>query len=281
MRELDVSEVTAAVARLCEQANFELPEDFVGALRAARGRERSPRGLQVLQLLDANQQLARDSRVPSCQDTGFVLVFAELGQEVHLLGGGLEEAIQAGVARGYTDNYLRASIVSDPLFDRVNTRDNTPAVVHVELAPGDRLKLSLLVKGAGSENSTALGMLTPAHGPEGVLEFVVQTVRKAGPNACPPMVVCVGVGGTADKALLLAKKASLRKVGAPNPDPRLAEFERRTLAAVNATGIGPQGYGGLVTALAAHVETYPTHIASLPVAVNLQCHAVRHQEVVL
>jgi fumarate hydratase subunit alpha len=185
------------------------------------------------------------------------------------------------VAKGYTEHYLRASIVSDPLFDRVNTRDNTPAVVHVDIVPGDTLKLSFLVKGAGSENSTQLGMLTPAHGPEGVLKFVVEAVKKAGPNACPPLVVCVGVGGTADKALLIAKKASLRKVGEPNPDQRLAEFERRILDAVNATGIGPQGYGGTVTALAAHVETYPTHIASLPVAVNLQCHAVRHHEVVL
>lgn len=281
MRELDSREITAAVARLAGLANFELPGDFVGALRAAKSAERSSRGLQVLQLLDTNQELARESRVPTCQDTGFVLVFAEVGQDLRIVGGDLEGAIQAGVGGGYTEHYLRASIVRDPLFDRVNTRDNTPAVIHTEIVPGDRLKLSLLVKGAGSENSTQLGMLTPAHGPEGVLKFVVEVVKKAGPNACPPLVVCVGVGGTADKALLIAKKASLRKLGAPNPDPRVAEFERRILEAVNATGIGPQGYGGLVTALAVHVETYPTHIASLPVAVNLQCHAVRHQDVVM
>ncbi len=281
MRELDSREITTAVARLAELANFELPDDFVGALRSAKSAERSGRGLQVLQLLDTNQELARESRVPTCQDTGFVLVFAEVGQDLRIVGGGLEEAIQAGVASGYAEHYLRASIVRDPLFDRVNTRDNTPAVIHTEIVPGDRLKLSLLVKGAGSENSTQLGMLTPAHGPEGVLRFVVDAVKKAGPNACPPLVVCVGVGGTADKALLIAKKASLRKLGSPNPDPRIAEFEQRILEAVNETGIGPQGYGGLVTALAAHVETYPTHIASLPVAVNLQCHAVRHQEAVL
>lgn len=281
MRELDAREITAAVARLCEQANFELPEDSVAALRAAGQRERSARGRQVLQLLDTNQMLARQDRIPSCQDTGFVLVFAELGQEVHVVGGGLEEAIQAGVGQGYAEHFLRASIVADPLFDRVNTRDNTPAVVHVEVVPGDRLKLSLLVKGAGSENSTQLGMLTPAHGAEGVLQFVVQAVAKAGPNACPPLVVCVGIGGTADKALLLAKKASLRRLGEPHPDPRVATFEAQILEAVNATGIGPQGYGGVVTALAAHVETYPTHIASLPVAVNLQCHAVRHKDVLL
>jgi len=281
MRELDAREITAAVARLCEQANFELPEDSVAALRAAGQRERSARGRQVLQLLDTNQMLAREGRIPSCQDTGFVLVFAELGQEVHVVGGGLEAAIQAGVGQGYTEHFLRASIVADPLFDRVNTRNNTPAVVHVEVVPGDRLRLSLLVKGAGSENSTQLGMLTPAHGPAGVLQFVVQAVAKAGPNACPPLVICVGVGGTADKALLLAKKASLRKLGEPHPDPRVATFEAQILEAVNATGIGPQGYGGVVTALAAHVETYPTHIASLPVAVNLQCHAVRHKDVLL
>lgn len=281
MRDLDARDVTAAVARLCERANFDLPGDFVAALRAAEQKERSERGRQVLQLLDTNQVLARETRVPTCQDTGFVLIFVELGQDLHVVGGDLVEAIQAGVRQGYTEHFLRASIVADPLFERVNTRDNTPAVVHVEVVPGDRVKLSLLVKGAGSENSTQLGMLTPAHGPDGVVEFVVQAVKKAGPNACPPLVVCVGIGGTADQALRIAKKASLRKLGEPNPDARLAEFERRLLEAVNATGIGPQGYGGVVTALAVHVETYPTHIASLPVAVNLQCHAVRHAEAVL
>jgi len=281
MRELESREVAEAVGRLAELANFELPDDFVGALRAARSVERSRRGLQVLRLLDTNQELARESRVPTCQDTGFVLVFADIGQDLRIVEGSLEEAIQAGVASGYTEHYLRASIVRDPLFDRVNTRDNTPAVIHVEIVPGEKLKLTLLVKGAGSENSTQLGMLTPAHGPEGVLRFVVEAVKKAGPNACPPLVVCVGVGGTADKALLIAKRASLRKLGEPHSDARIADFERQILEAVNATGIGPQGYGGVVTALAVHVETYPTHIASLPVAVNLQCHAVRHQEVIL
>lgn len=281
MRAVDVREIEAAVARLCEQANFELPDDLVAALRLAADRERSARGREVLQLLDANQLLAREARIPSCQDTGFVLVFVELGQEVHLTGGSLEEAIQQGVRKGYAENYLRASIVADPLFDRANTGDNTPAVVHVEVVPGDRLKLSLLVKGAGSENSTQLGMLTPADGPEGVLRFVVETVAKAGPNACPPVVVAVGIGGTADKAMVLAKKASLRRLGESHPDPRVAAFEARLMEAVNATGIGPQGFGGAVTALAVHVETYPTHIASLPVAVNLQCHAVRHKEIVL
>ena len=278
MREIATQEITTTIARLCERANFELPQDFVTALRAGAQRERSARGQVVLQLLDTNQELARQTRVPTCQDTGFVLIFAEVGQDARVTGGDLEAAIQAGVSQGYTEHYLRASIVGDPLFDRRNTRDNTPAVVYTEVVPGDKLKLTVLVKGAGSENSTALAMLTPAAGPEGVIQFVVESVQKAGPNACPPLVVCVGVGGTADKAMMIAKKASLRKVGQPHPDPRLAEFERRILEAVNKTGIGPQGYGGIVTALAAHVETYPTHIASLPVAVNLQCHAVRHAD---
>ncbi len=281
MRELDTATITEAVARLCEAANFELGEDYVRALRAATTREKSERGRTVLELLDQNQQVARAERIPTCQDTGFVLVFAEVGQEIHLTGGTLAAAVNQGVSQGYTANYLRASMVRDPLFDRTNTRDNAPAILHTELVPGDRLRLSLLVKGAGSENSTQLGMLTPAYGPDDVIEFVVGAVKKAGPNACPPIVVGVGVGGTADKALLLAKKATLREIGSTHGDPQWAAFEQRALDAVNATGIGPQGYGGLVTALAVHVETYPTHIAALPVAVNLQCHAVRHQEVTL
>lgn len=285
MRELRPIQIIDAVASLCEGANFELPEDFVSALRGAQSSERSARGRQVLKLLDTNQMLSRESRVPTCQDTGFVLVFAEVGQDLHFMADEtsrtFEEAIQLGVRKGYTEHYLRASIVRDPLFDRTNTRDNTPAVVHFDLVPGDQLKLTLLVKGAGSENSTALGMLTPAHGPDGVRDFVVEAVKKAGPNACPPLVVCVGVGGTADMAMLIAKKASLRRIGRPHPDERIARFEQEVKEAVNATGIGPQGYGGTSTALAVHVETYPTHIASLPVAVNLQCHAVRHKDVTL
>ena len=281
MRELDVSLVTAAVARLCDRANFDLPEDAVAALRLARQAERSAPGREVLRLLDENQALARAERIPICQDTGFAIVFVELGQDLHLVGGDLNAAIGAGVGQGYGENYLRASMVAEPLFERVNTRDNTPAMIYVDVVPGDRLKLSLLVKGAGSENSTQLGMLTPAAGPAGVRDFVVGAVVKAGPNACPPIVVGVGVGGTADRALLLAKRATLRPIDAPNPDARLAEFERELLDAVNATGVGPQGYGGLVTALAVKVETAPTHIASLPVAVNLQCHAIRHAEVIL
>jgi fumarate hydratase subunit alpha len=281
VRDLDVSLVTAAVAGLCDRANFDLPDDAVAALRAAREVERSAPGREVIRLLEENELLARAERIPICQDTGFAIVFVELGQDVHLVGGDLNAAIDAGVARGYTANYLRASMVADPLFDRVNTRDNTPAMIYVDVAPGERLKLTLLVKGAGSENSTQLGMLPPAAGSAGVREFVVSAVVKAGPNACPPVVVGVGVGGTADRALLLAKKATLRPVGSPNAQPRLAAFERELLDAVNATGIGPQGFGGLVTALAVQVETAPTHIASLPVAVNLQCHAVRHAEVVL
>lgn len=281
MREIDVSLVRDTIARLCQKANYELPDDFVEAVRTARARELSTQGKRVLALLDRNQQMAREVGMPTCQDTGFVLVFVHLGQDVHLTGGDLNTAINAGVAAGYTSGYLRPSIVGDPLFNRTNTGDNTPAVIHTRIVPGDKLTLQLLVKGAGSENYTRLGMLTPAQGLPALKNFVVETVKIAGPNACPPLVVCVGVGGTADRALLLAKEASLRPVGTAHPDAQVAGLEQELLALVNATGIGPQGYGGQTTALACHIERAPTHIASLPVAVNLQCHAVRHQEAVL
>jgi fumarate hydratase subunit alpha len=281
MRELHVSKIEEAVAALCDRGSFELPDDTAEAIRVAARTEPSPAGREVLTLLDENQRLARGERIPICQDTGFALVFVELGQDLHLVGGDLDAAIQRGISRGYTDNYLRASMVAEPLFERVNTRDNTPAMITVDIVPGDRIRLAFLAKGAGSENSTQLGMLTPAAGPAGVRDFVVQSVVKAGPNACPPVVVGVGIGGTADRALLLAKKATLRSVGSANAEPRLAAFEREILAAINATGVGPQGYGGRTTALSVQVMTAPTHIASLPVAVNLQCHAVRHAEVVL
>lgn len=281
MREIPARTVTEAVAELCRKANFELPDDFVAALKAAKDKEKSARGKRTLQLLDENQDLARTEQVPSCQDTGFVLVFADIGADCRVVDGDIEEAIQAGVAQGYTNNYLRPSMVRDPLFDRSNTQNNTPAITHYDIVPGDELHLTLVVKGGGSENSTQLFMLTPADGPEGVKNAVVAAVKKAGPNACPPLVVCVGVGGTADKAMLIAKKASLRSVGTHHENPKIASFEEELLEMVNATGVGPQGYGGTVTALAVHVETFPTHIASLPVAVNLQCHAVRRHSTVL
>ncbi|HEX2913080.1 MAG TPA: fumarate hydratase [Chloroflexia bacterium] len=281
MRTIDVGQVREAVAELCQKANFELPEDFVTALRQAREKEVSAQGKRVLALLDENQQAARTVQMATCQDTGFVLIFANVGQDVHLVGGDLVEAINAGVAKGYKAGYLRPSIVKDPLFNRENTGDNSPAVIHTKIVPGDHLTLQVLVKGAGSENCTKLAMLTPGQGLPALKAFVVETVKAAGPNACPPMVVCVGVGGTADRALQLAKEASLRHVGEPHTDPQVAALEQELLELVNATGIGPQGYGGRTTALACHIERAPTHIASLPVAVNLQCHAVRHQEVVL
>jgi fumarate hydratase subunit alpha len=281
MREIQVDQIINAVAELCRKANFELPADFVTALRAAQQKEVSARGLRTLQLLDQNQELARTEQVPSCQDTGYVIVFAEIGTACKVVGGDIETAIQTGVGKGYGENYLRASMVEDPLFGRKNTGNNTPAMTHYEPIEGDQIHLTLVVKGGGSENSSALAMLTPAHGAEGVKKAVVEAVKKAGPNACPPLVVCVGVGGTADMAMLIAKKASLRHVGAPHPDERIARFEQELLADINQTGIGPQGYGGRVTALAVHVETYPTHIASLPVAVNLQCHAVRRASTII
>jgi fumarate hydratase subunit alpha len=281
MREIQVDQIIETVAELCRKANFELPEDFVTALRIAEQKEVSMRGKRTLQLLDQNQELARTEQVPSCQDTGYVIVFAELGTDCKIRGGDLETAIQTGVGKGYGENYLRASMVEDPLFGRKNTGNNTPAMIHYEPVEGEHLHLTLVVKGGGSENSSALYMLTPAHGAEGVKKAVVEAVKKAGPNACPPLVVCVGVGGTADMAMLIAKKASLRPVGSPHQDARIAQFEQELLEDINATGIGPQGYGGKITALAVHVETYPTHIASLPVAVKLQCHAVRRASVTI
>jgi fumarate hydratase subunit alpha len=281
MRTIDVKEVQEAVADMCLKANFELPDDYVTVLRRAQEQEVSAQGRRVLTLLDQNQEVARTARMPTCQDTGFVLIFVNIGQDVHLVGGDLNTAINAGVGQGYTAGYLRPSIVQDPLFNRANTGNNTPAVIYHKIVPGDQLTLQLLVKGAGSENYTKLTMLTPGQGLPALKAAVVDAVKAAGPNACPPIVVCVGVGGTADRAVQLAKEASLRHVGEPHSDPQVAALEQELLELVNATGIGPQGYGGRITAFACHIERAPTHIAALPVAVNLQCHAVRHQEVVL
>ncbi|MHB0911905.1 MAG: fumarate hydratase [Armatimonadota bacterium] len=275
MREIHVSEITDTVAGLCKEANYDLPSDVLRAVSEAR--EESPAGREVLAQLVENAEIARRERVPICQDTGFAVVFAELGQDAHVAGGGLTEAINAGVAKGYTEGYLRKSIVAHPLR-RENTGDNTPAVIHTEVVPGEKLKITVAPKGGGSENMSGVRMLKPADGVEGVKKFVVELVRAAGSNPCPPIIIGVGIGGTMEKAAILAKKALLRRVGEPGPE---AELEAELLDLVNATGIGPGGLGGRVTALAVHVLTYPCHIASLPVAVNIQCHAARHKEAVL
>ncbi len=280
MREIEAETVTEAVRNLCIEANTRLPEDHLAALRRALVEEESALGREVLERLLENAEVARERCVAFCQDTGYAVFFVELGSEVQVSGGELGEAIDEGVRRGYDEGFLRKSIVRSPV-DRVNTGDNTPAVVYYDVVPGERLKLTMLVKGAGCDNMSALKMLTPAEGLPAMKRFVVEAIEKAGPNASPPLTVGVGIGGPFEKATLLAKKALTRPSGRPNPDPGLAELEGELLEAINATGIGPAGYGGRVTALAVHVESFPTHIASFPVAVNLDCHSHRTSSVEL
>lgn len=281
MREISSVDITEIVARLCQEANFDLGADVLDSLKQARGKEESPLGQQVLDQILQNDSIATNERIPICQDCGTAVVFLEVGQDAHIIGGDLYTAVEEGVRQGYKEGYLRKSIVDQPFSARVNTKDNTPAVIHLDMVPGNRLKIIVMPKGGGSENMSRLAMLTPAKGRQGVIDFVVNSVAEAGSNPCPPVIVGVGIGGTADKAMILAKKALLRRVGEPNPDPEIAELEREVLERVNSLGIGPQGFGGRTTALAVHVEVFPTHIAMLPVAVNLQCHAARHKEAVL
>lgn len=280
MREIDVADVRTTVARLCILANTALPPDVREALAAAVDREESPSGRAVLEELAANADLALRTGMPMCQDTGMAVVFLAVGQDVHFVGGSLEGAVHAGVADGYRDGLLRASVVADPL-ERTNTGDNAPAVLHVEIVPGDRVDVVVAPKGFGSENMSALRMLSPSEGVEGVKRFVLETVSAAGPNPCPPVVVGVGLGGTMEKAALLAKRALLRPIGSRNARPRLAALEAELLEGINALGIGPAGLGGRATALDVHVEAYPTHIAGLPVALNMGCHAMRHAHATL
>ncbi len=259
---------------LCIEANTRLPESHLRALRRALDDEESPLGREVLERLLENAEIARERCVAFCQDTGYAVFFVEMGSKVRVTGGEIGAAIDQGVRQGYEEGYLRKSIVKSPI-DRTNTGDNTPAIVYYDLIPGYDLKLTMLVKGAGCDNMSALKMLTPAEGLPAMKEFVVETIEKAGPNASPPVTVGVGIGGPFEKAAQLAKKALTRPSGEPNPDPALAELERDLLEAINATGIGPAGYGGTQTALAVHVESFPTHIAAFPVAVNLDCHSHR------
>ena len=273
MREIKAAAVTEAVAALCIEANAHLPADVEAALAAARAAEPWPLAKHTLGLLEKNLEMADQCALPICQDTGMAVVFAEVGQEVHI-DGDFEAAVNEGVRRGYGDGYLRKSIVGDPLR-RVNTGDNTPAALHLRLVPGDKLRLTVAPKGFGSENMSRLAMLRPADGLEGVERFVLETVRLAGPNPCPPMVLGVGIGGSFDGVALLAKQALLRPLDKPNPDEYYAKLEKKLLAAVNELGIGPQGFGGKTTALGLAIETAPTHVAGLPVAVNVSCHATR------
>jgi fumarate hydratase subunit alpha len=280
MRDIHVSAITDAVKKLCMEANWELEPDMLRAFDRALKSERSDAGRQVLQILKDNAQMARTRRIAYCQDTGFVVCFVELGQDVHVTGGALDAAINEGVRQGYTEGYLRASIVRSP-FDRVNTGDNTPAVIHVDVAPGATLKIMLMAKGGGCENRSKYKMLTPAEGSEGVKDWVIECVRTAGPDACPPLILGVGVGGTFEKAAILSKKALFRELGSPNPDPVLDALEKELLDRANRLGIGPQGYGGDTTAFGIHILTFPCHITSLPVAVTIECHAHRHKDVTL
>ena len=273
MREIKAAAVTEAVAALCIEANAHLPADVEAALAAARAAEPWPLAKHTLGLLEKNLEMANACALPICQDTGMAVVFAEVGQEVHI-DGDFEAAVNEGVRRGYGEGYLRKSIVGDPLR-RVNTGDNTPAALHLRLVPGDKLRLTVAPKGFGSENMNRLAMLRPADGVEGVERFVLETVRLAGPNPCPPMVLGVGIGGSFDGVALLAKQALLRPLDEPNPDEYYAALEKKLLAAVNELGIGPQGFGGKTTALGLAIETAPTHVAGLPVAVNVSCHATR------
>jgi fumarate hydratase subunit alpha len=275
LKQVEAREITALVSRLYLEANFVLPADVVACLEAALKREESPLGRNVLETLLKNAEIAARERVPLCQDTGLAVVFAEVGQELHISGGSLDEAVDAGVARAQAEGYLRASVVKDPIFERVNTTDNTPAMLHIESVQGQELKLTVLPKGAGSENMSRLAMLKPSDGVDGMMQFILETVQAAGANPCPPIFLGIGVGGTMDRAALLSKKALLRPAASASKNPKLAGLETRILDQINALGIGPGGFGGTVTCLGVAIEESPCHIASLPVAVNIQCNSAR------
>ena len=278
VRDIHVDEITAKVVELCQEATHFLPEDVVAGLERAKATEKSALGKQVLVEILENVELARNEMIPLCQDTGTTVVFVELGQDAHIVGGSLADAINKGVGTGYTEGYLRASMVEHPFSSRVNTKDNTPAVIHVDVAPGDKLKLKVLPKGGGCENMSRFTVMLPSAGKDAIIDFVLRTIEESGGNACPPLVVGVGVGGSAEYAMYLAKKAVTRGVDQRSGDPETAQFEQELLEKVNALGVGPQAVGGLNTALAVNIETYPTHITALPVGVNLQCHSARLKE---
>ncbi|MGG7163022.1 fumarate hydratase [Clostridium ihumii] len=280
MKEINVSEIVKSVKESCINANYYLGEDVKNALIQSRDNEDWDIAKGILDKIITNVDIAKNEKMPMCQDTGMACVFVELGQEVHIVGGSLEDAINEGVRQGYTEGYLRKSVVKDPL-DRVNTKDNTPAVIYYNIVPGDKLKITVAPKGFGSENMSQIKMLKPSDGLQGVKDFIIKVVKEAGPNPCPPIVVGVGIGGTFDRSANLAKKALIRPFDERNSNPFYAELENELLETINSLGIGPQGFGGKTTALAVNIETYATHIAGLPVAVNINCHATRHAEVEL
>jgi fumarate hydratase subunit alpha len=280
MNEIQYIEITNYVSELCQEANFDLGEDVILALQEAIKAESSPTAIDVLKQIIENANIAKSERVPMCQDCGVAVFFVEIGQDVHIVGGDINEAINEGVRIGYQEGYLRKSMVASPLR-RVNTGDNTPPVIHYKVVPGDKLKIVFAPKGAGSENMSALRMLTPSDGIKGIKKFVLECVEKAGPNPCPPIVVGVGIGGTFEKSAIMAKEALLRPIGQSSSDDDVALLERELLHEINSLDIGPSGFGGITTALAVNIETYPCHIGSLPVAVNINCHASRHKEIVI
>lgn len=281
MKEVQCQDITQAVAKLAIEACCVQTDDIKRAFKKARDSETSPLGKNILDTLIENGKIAQENMMPICQDTGMLVVFVDVGQDVHIVGGYLEDAINEGVKKGYTEGYLRKSVVSEPLFERKNTTNNAPAVIHTRIIPGDKIHIQVAPKGFGSENKSILKMLVPADGIEGVKKVFLEAVKLAGPNACPPMVIGVGIGGTMEKAALLAKKAAVRETDSKNPDPRYAKLEYELLEMANATGVGPQGLGGITTAFKVNVEWYPTHIAGLPVAININCHAARHCDIEL
>lgn len=280
MREINVTEITKTVRNLCIDANYYLSDDIKSLLLKARENETWGIAKGVLDKILMNADIASTQKMPMCQDTGMTCIFVELGQDVHIVGGSLETAINDGVAAGYEEGFLRKSVVKDP-FDRVNTKDNTPAVIYYDVVSGDKFKITVAPKGFGSENMSQIKMLKPSDGLKGVKEFILKVVKEAGPNPCPPIVVGIGIGGTFDKAAYLAKRAAIRPTDEPNLNPFYAELEKELTEEINKIGIGPQGFGGKTTALAVNIETFPTHIAGLPVAVNINCHAARHASVEL
>ncbi len=281
MREIQANEITQAVSKMCQDANFYLGEDVIAALKKSRNTDKSDVAKQVLDQILQNAEIAAAERIPLCQDTGLAVIFIDLGQDAHVVGGDFYKAIEEGVRKGYEEGYLRKSAVTQPFSARVNTKDNTPPIIHTRIVPGDQLKITVAPKGGGSENMSRVTVLKPAQGRQGVIDYVVSVVEEAGSNPCPPIIVGVGIGGTIEQTALLAKRSLLREVGKPNHDQEVADLEAELLKRINAIGTGPQGFGGTTTALAVHVETFPAHIASMPVAVNIQCHSARHKETVL
>src|SRR5665648_200904 len=278
MHEIKASQIIDKVKKLFLKSNYNINQDLIKLLQQAQKKETSPIGKYVLNMIIENNKIASREEVPICQDTGLAVVFVELGQEVQIIDGNFTEAINQGVKEAYEEGYLRKSVVDDPVFERKNTKTNTPAIIYTDIVPGDKIKFLVMPKGFGSENMSAIAMLKPADGEKGIVDFVVETVKKAGPNPCPPTIIGVGIGGTIDKAMVIAKKAIVRKINQPNKNPKFAALEKEILTKINNLGIGPAGLGGNITSLAVHIDYLPTHIAGMPVGVNVCCHAARHAE---